>query len=160
MVTFTSTVPPAALAGELTVICVSETKVTPVPAVAPKLTVAALVNPVPVIVTEVPPAAGPLVGLMLVTVGATPVYVNLSPATIALVPPAVVTLTSTVPPAALAGEMAVICVLEIKVTLVPAVPPKLTVAALVNPVPVIVTRVPPATGPLVGLMLVTVGADV
>jgi len=55
------------------VICVSETKVTPVPAVPPKLTVAALVNPVPVIVTEVPPAAGPLVGLMLVTVGATPV---------------------------------------------------------------------------------------
>ena len=39
-------------------------------AVAPKLTAVAPVKPVPVIVTEVPPAVGPLVGLTLVTVGA------------------------------------------------------------------------------------------
>jgi hypothetical protein len=87
---------------------VSETKVTPVPAVAPNLTVAALVNPVPVIVTDVPPNLVPLVGEMLVTVGATPVYVNRSLAEVALVPPVVVTVTSTVPPAALAGDVTVI----------------------------------------------------
>ena len=77
---------------------------------------------------------------------------------VADVPPGVVTVTSTVP-AAWAGEVTVICVLETKVTPVPGVPPKLTVAALVNPVPVIVTRVPPANGPDVGEMPVTVGGS-
>ena len=39
------------------------------PAVAPKSAAVAPVNPVPLTVTEVPPPAGPLVGLTLVTVG-------------------------------------------------------------------------------------------
>ena len=46
---------------------------TAVPAFAPKVTVVApgdVLNPVPVIVIEVPPAIGPLVGAMLLTVGA------------------------------------------------------------------------------------------
>jgi hypothetical protein len=137
---------------------VSETKVTPVPAVAPNLTVAALVNPVPVIVTVVPPNLVPLVGEMLVTVGATPVYVNRSLTEVALVPPGVVTVTSTVPPVALAGEIAVIEVALLTVNEVADVPPNLTAVAPVNPVPVIVTEVPPAAGPLVGEMPVTVGA--
>ena len=38
-------------------------------AMVPNVTVDALVNPVPVIVTAVPPVAGPLAGEMLVTVG-------------------------------------------------------------------------------------------
>ena len=46
------------------------TTVTSVAAVVPKSTAVAPVNPVPVIVTAVPPAAGPLFGLMPVTVGA------------------------------------------------------------------------------------------
>jgi hypothetical protein len=44
-----------------------------------------------------------------------------------------------------------------KFTLVAAVPPKLTVAPGTKPLPLIVTVVPPATGPLVGPRLVTVG---
>ena len=55
--------------GLMAVIVVSSTTVTPVAAVVPKFTAVAPVKPVPVIVTDVPPAAGPLVGLMPVTVG-------------------------------------------------------------------------------------------
>ena len=57
-------------AGLSAVIVVPLTTVTPVAGVVPKSTVVAPVKPVPVIVTRVPPAAGPLVGLMPVTVGA------------------------------------------------------------------------------------------
>ena len=68
VITVTSTVPvPAGLSA---VIVVSLTTVKSVAAVVPKSTAVAPVNPVPVIVTKVPPAAGPLVGLMPVTVGA------------------------------------------------------------------------------------------
>ena len=106
--------------------------------------------------TEVPPPVGPLVGLTLVTAG--PVTkVNWSPAPVALVPPAVVTVMSTVP-AAWAGVVAVMDVALLTVKLVAAVPPKLTAVAPVNPVPVMVTDVPPAVVPLFGLTLVTVGA--
>ena len=56
-------------AGEVAVIEVSELTVNDVAAVDPNLTAVAPVKPVPVIVTEVPPASGPAVGLMLVTVG-------------------------------------------------------------------------------------------
>ena len=70
-------------------------------------------------------------------------------------PPGVVTVTSTIPVPA--GLSAVIVVLLTTVTSVAAVVPKSTVGAPVKPVPVIVTNVPPATGPLVGLRPVTVG---
>ena len=56
--------------GWSAVIEVSLTTVTPVAAVVPKSTAVAPVKPVPVIVTEVPPAVGPVVGLRLVTAGA------------------------------------------------------------------------------------------
>ena len=78
-------------------------------------------------------------------------------ALVALVPPAVVTVTSTVP-APSAGEVAVIDVALLTVKPAAAVPPKLTAVAPVKPVPVIVTDVPPAVVPLFGLTLVTVGA--
>jgi hypothetical protein len=42
---------------------------------------------------------------------------------------------------------------------VAAVPPIVTAVALVKPVPVIVTVCPPANGPEVGLIAVTVGPD-
>ena len=45
------------------------------------------------------------------------------------------------------------------VNAVAAVPPKLTALAPGKLVPVIVTTVPPAVGPAVGLMLVTVGRE-
>ena len=75
---------------------VGEATTRPVPAVIPNLTDVAPVNPVPVTVTVVPPAAGPPVGEIPVTVG-TGSYVNWSAAEVALVPPGVVTVISTVP---------------------------------------------------------------
>jgi hypothetical protein len=53
--------------------------------------------------------------------------------------------------------MAVIEVSELTVKLVAEMPPKVTALAPVNAVPVIVTDVPPAVLPLVGLTLVTDG---
>jgi hypothetical protein len=67
-----------------------------------------------------------------------------------------VTVTATAP-AAWAGVVAVIVVLFVTTTLVAAVPPNVTVAPEAKFVPVIVTAVPPATGPVLGDTLVTVG---
>ena len=64
--------------------------------VDPNSTVVAPVNPVPVTVTVVPPANGPLAGEMPVTIG-TGIYVNWSAGDVVLVPPGVVTVISTVP---------------------------------------------------------------
>jgi len=75
---------------------------------------------------------------------------------VTLVPPAVVTVMSTVPidPA---GDVATIWVAVFE-TIEAAAPPKWTDVALFRPVPVIVTDVPPATGPAAGETEVTVGA--
>jgi hypothetical protein len=56
--------------------------------------------------------------------------------------------------------VAVIVVLFTTVTPVAAVPPKVTVAPAAKFVPVMVTAVPPAGGPLLGLTLLTVGATI
>jgi hypothetical protein len=77
---------------------------------------------------------------------------------VALIPPGVVTVTSTVP--APAGEVAVICVALFIVNVVAAVAPNFTAVAPVKFVPVMVTLVPPAVGPLVGFTDVTVGGPV
>jgi hypothetical protein len=61
-------------------------------------------------------------------------------------------------PAACAGVVAVIDVLLTTTTFVAAVPPNVTVAPVAKFVPVIVTAVPPAVGPLFGDTLLTVGA--
>ena len=84
------------------------------------------------------------------------VYVKWSADEMALVPPPVVTVTSTVP-AAWAGEVATIWV-ALFVPITATVAPKCTLVADVRFVPVIVTDVPPAVVPPVGLTLVTVGA--
>jgi hypothetical protein len=60
--------------------------------------------------------------------------------------------------AACAAVVAVIDVLLLTTTLVAAVPPRLTVAPDWNPVPVMVTAVPPAAGPELGAIELTVGA--
>ena len=57
-----------------------------------------------------------------------------------------------------AGEVAVIWVAELTVKVVAAVAPKTTAVAPVKLVPVMVTDVPPARGPAVGAIDVTVGA--
>ena len=92
----------------------------PVPAVVPNLTTVAPVKPVPVTVTEVPPAVDPVLGLTPVTVGSGgAVKVNWSAGAFATeVPPGVVTVTSTVA-AASAGEVMVIEVAELTTRPVP-----------------------------------------
>ena len=75
----------------------------------------------------------------------------------AFVPPGVVTTTLTAP-AVFAGVCAVIEVALATTTFVAAVPPKVTPVAPVKLVPVIVTLVPPAGRPPLGLTPVTVGA--
>jgi hypothetical protein len=67
-----------------------------------------------------------------------------------------VTLTVTAP-ALPAGVVAVIDVLLTTTTFVAAVAPNVTVAPATKFAPVIVTAVPPAVGPLLGLTLLTVG---
>ena len=80
----------------------------------------------------------------------------MSAADLADVPPAVVTVTSTLPVPA--GDVTVNVVALTNVTLVPGVAPNWTVATTLNPVPVTVTAVPPLAGPPEGLMPLTVGA--
>jgi hypothetical protein len=99
----------------------------------------------------VPPTVDPEVGEIPVTVGAAAgaVYVNLSLALVALVPPGVVTVTSTVP-ATSAGEVQVISVALTTLTFMAVLMPKSTSVDPVKFEPVIVTPVPPTVGPEVG----------
>ncbi len=114
----------------------------------PKSTAVAPVKFVPVIVTSVPPAAGPLVGLRPVTAGARDVDELVGSRGRPMCRPGVVTVTSTTPVPA--GLSAVIEVSLTTVTSVAAAVPKSTAVAPVKPVPVIVTSVPPAVGPMSG----------
>jgi hypothetical protein len=82
--------------------------------------------------------------------------VNWSADEVAEVPPAVVTVTLTVP-ADSAGDVAVMEVAELTVTAVAVMVPNITVAEEVKPVPMMVTEVPPAVLPLAGVIDVTVG---
>jgi hypothetical protein len=155
--TVTSTTP-AEPAGEVAVTLVSFTTVNEVAAVLPKLTAVAPVSPLPAMVTTVPPASGPAMGEISLTTGAT-VYVKWSAELVAELPPGVVTVTSTVP-ASPAGEVAVMLVSLTTVPPVAAALPKLTAVAPVNPLPAMVTTVPPTSGPAVGEIPVTTGATV
>jgi hypothetical protein len=80
----------------------------------------------------------------------------LSFALVALAPPGVATVISTVPAAA-AGAVAVMEVALLTVKAVAFLVPNSTAVAPVKLVPVMVTLVPPASGPAVGATLVTVG---
>src|SRR5437879_2032054 len=73
-----------------------------------------------------------------------------------LAPPAVVTVTSTVPVPA--GDVAVIELAEFTLKLAALAEPNLTLETSLKLVPVIVTAVPPAEGPLLGLTPTTDGA--
>jgi hypothetical protein len=115
------------------------------------------VNPDPVTMIGVPPSLGPLAGVNEVMLGALRKVKSSFEPLLAEVPPAVVTDTVTTPTER-AGEVAVICVAELTVNVVAAVAPKLTAVAPVKLVPVMVTDVPPAVVPNVGLTAVTVGA--
>jgi hypothetical protein len=151
-VTFTVTAPTLP-AGVVAVMLVLLTTTTLVAAADPNVTVAPEAKFVPVMVTAVPPAATPLFGLTLLTVGLT-TYVN----PLARLPPCPLTVTVTVTaPALPAGVVAVICVPLTTTTFVAAAEPNVTVAPDTKFVPVIVTAVPPVVGPLLGDTPVTVG---
>ena len=74
---------------------------------------------------------------------------------VALVPPGVVTVTSTVP--APGGLVAVICVALSTVNEADGLEPKFTAVAPLKFRPVIVTEVPPVSGPEAGFTLETCG---
>ena len=121
----------------------------------PSEAVAPVWNPVPVMVTDVPPTAGPLVGAIELTVGAGARYMK-QPVHVPLCVSVLVTTTFT-DPAACAVVVPVMVVFAI-VNAVRAEPPSETVAPVPNPVPVTVTDVPPAIAPVFGVTDATVGA--
>jgi hypothetical protein len=126
--------------------------------VLPKATTSADAKFVPVIVICVPGA--PEVGATLEIVGGLdcdPLYVN-PLARLADRLPGFSTVT-VARPAALGGVTAWICVALSTVTLVAEVLPNSNRAPARKFVPVIVTLVPPAVGPLFGEMLLTVGVE-
>ncbi|MDH6710457.1 hypothetical protein P3T27_007207, partial [Kitasatospora sp. MAA19] len=147
VVTVTSTEPEPA--GTVAVICVADTTVNDVAATAPNRTAVAPVNPLPVSVTTDP--AAPDAGLTEASTGAATVYVNATPL---LVPPGVVTVTSTEPEPA--GTVAMICVADTTVNDEAATAPNRTADAPVNPLPVSVTTDPAA--PDAGLTEASTGA--
>jgi len=111
---------------------------------------------VPVTVTTVPPAIEPIDGLIAVTVGGGPTYAN-PLGSVAAWPSILVTTMSTAP-AACAAVVQAIFVDDSKATVAAATPPMETVVPLAKFVPVIVTAVPPATGPDKGETDATVGS--
>ena len=150
----TTVTAPAACAVVVPVMLVGLT-VGAVSADPPNETVAPVWNPLPVMVTLVPPPAGPLVGATELTVGAGARYVK-QPVHVALCVSGFVT-TMLTAPAACAAVVPVM-VVELVVETVSADPPSDTVAPVWKPVPAIVTAVPPAIAPVVGAIDATVGA--
>jgi hypothetical protein len=153
VVTVTATAPEPA--GVTAVILESLSTLKLVAWTVPKLIPVAPVNSLPLMVTWLPPASGPKLGSREVTTGRA-ANLNRFPDAAALVPAGVVTVTSTVP-AFSAGEVAVICVLLSTVNDVAATLPKFTAVAPLKAVPAMVTEVPPAVGPTLGLTEVTAG---
>ena len=152
VVTVTSAVPTLP-GGTVAVIDVALSTVNEVTGLPPILTADAPANPLPVIVTRFPPTVGPTAGLIADTIIISE-YVKRVLA--ALPPPGVITSTFAGPavPAGTVARMVVALRTEKDAA---ATPPILTAFAFKNPLPVIVTAVPPATGPTAGLIVVTRG---
>ena len=107
----------------MAVIWVSLLMVTLVAAFVPNEMLVGQMKLEPVMVTLVPPVAGPLGGLIAVTIGGGG-YVNRSAGLVAEVPPGVVTVTSTMLLALPGGLMAVIWVLLTDIIVAAFVPKK------------------------------------
>ena len=158
VVTTTST-SPAARAGLIAVTVVEFTTEKLAAAVPPNDTPVAPVRSVPVIVTDVLPVVAPEVGEIPVSVGVGTTKVNFELAPTDVVPPGVVTTTSTTP-ADPTGLVAVIKLSLLTVKLAASTPPNDTAVAPVRFDPVIVTIVPPNVEPDVGDRLVRAGRGV
>jgi hypothetical protein len=123
-----------------------------VAAVFPMRTADTPLNPLPLIVTEVP--ALPLAGLSPVTVGALEVYVKWSAEVGVELPLVVATMISTMP-AACVGEVAMMEFPDMTVYDEAAVLPNITDVTFENPLPAIWTEVPPWVVAWLGLTAVT-----
>lgn len=156
MVTATVT-DPEACGGVVAVSWLALTKETPAAALPPKETVAPLAKFNPVIVTTVPPAVPPEFGVTLLTARDDGVPNVKAPGSIALVPSGLVTATLT-GPTACAGVTALSCV-ELTNETDAGLPPKETVAPLAKLEPVMVTAVPPALAPDLGVTMLTAGDE-
>ncbi len=151
-------------AGATAVIELSELTRTLVAGVEPNLTVTPPENPVPSMLTWVPPPVGPPAGLAnvrtAVTVGADR-YWKTSPALVGEVPTELVTVTSTLPlPGGAVATITVPPLSEAAAYEVAGVDPNMTALAPPRWVPAMVTAVPPEATPNCGLIEATVGAAV
>jgi hypothetical protein len=157
LVTVTSTVP-ADSAAVMAVIEVGELTVKERAATEPNITDETLLKFVPMITTDVPPEAFPEVTPRPVTAGVPfgAVNVNWSVEPVVETPLAAVTTMSTVP-GMCPGETALMEVGEFTTYEVASVPPNVTAVTPLNPVPVIVTLVPPEPVPVDGETPVMVG---
>ena len=124
-----------------------------VAAAPPKVTELVPSRSAPLIVTVVPPSADPLVGVSDRIFGG---CANAKFRTDVPCPPVVVTDIFT-EPAGWAFVNAVICVVLVTRKLAAVVVPNWTFEAPPNPVPLMVTVVPPAIGPVTGVKSVMVG---
>jgi hypothetical protein len=102
-----------------------------------------------------PPEKGPVGGFIVVITGIAVYRYGLG----AEVPFGVVTAMLTEPTVP-EGAVAVILLSLLIVKVVAAVPPNMTREALVNPPPLIITALPPVTGPALGLSVVIPGTAV
>ncbi len=126
-----------------------------VSAAPPNVMVAPVWNPVPAMVTAVPPALVPLLGVTeLIVGGGAATYVK-QPEQVPDCASTLVTTTLTTPLACAVVVPAMLVALTVDT--VSAEPPNETVAPLWNPLPAMVTAVPPVPRPLVGATPLTVG---
>src|SRR5437867_2673833 len=109
----------------------------------------------PATVTEVPPAVGPLVGVTELTAGAGARYVK-QPVQVPLCVSGLVTTTFTAPAAC--AVVVPVMLVALMVNTVSAEPPNETIAPLWKSLPAMVTDVPPAVTPLLGVAELTTGA--
>ena len=148
---------PAMCGGVNAVIEVELTTLAPLSTKPSSSTIAPFTKPLPVMVSEVPPAMGPSAGVIVPMVGAGfGVYVK----PLAMLPACAsgfVTVIGTVP-ATPGGAIAVIEALLATTTFVARALPTVTVAPTRKLLPVSVIAVPPFAGPLGGATVESVGA--
>jgi hypothetical protein len=144
---------PAVVDGVTAVIVVSSTTTRFVADAVPNFTDVAPVKLVPVMVTGRPPVVGPWFGATDETVGGSAYRY---PPNLVAVPHGPVTTTSFTP-AVEAGAVAVIFDVLVIVNDVTGTPPIVTDVVPRKPEPLIVTVLPPATGPAVGEIVVIAG---
>jgi hypothetical protein len=145
-----------ALRGAVTALIVSEFTTTTLVAAIPMVTVAPARNPVPEMITEVPPAVGPDEGVIDCTNSTEESWKRNPLGRVLACWSGFLTVTDAVP-VACAGVVTEICVAETTFTRVPGAVSKVTVAPATKPLPLMVTTLPPAVGPDAGVTDVTTG---